>query len=111
MKIKFMLIGKNQTALSPKNQEVIFNYDATTKCYRESSYGSCTYFYNSRYFNSLSSHAGKEVLWQAGTDHAGIATQMVVERKLSEEGFDRRTLGRENLLKKYGNGKRSLEVV
>ncbi len=27
---------------------------------------------------------GKEVLWQAGTDHAGIATQMVVERKLSE---------------------------
>ena len=27
---------------------------------------------------------GKEVLWQAGTDHAGIATQMVVERKLAE---------------------------
>ena len=35
---------------------------------------------------------GKEVLWQAGTDHAGIATQMVVERKLSEQGIDRRTL-------------------
>ena len=36
---------------------------------------------------------GKEVLWQAGTDHAGIATQMVVERKLSEQGIDRRKLG------------------
>ena len=43
---------------------------------------------------------GKEVLWQAGTDHAGIATQMVVERKLSEEGLDRRTLGREQFIKK-----------
>ena len=29
---------------------------------------------------------GKDVLWQPGTDHAGIATQMVVERKLSAEG-------------------------
>ena len=28
---------------------------------------------------------GKEVLWQAGTDHAGIATQMVVERELQEK--------------------------
>jgi len=27
---------------------------------------------------------GKEVLWQAGTDHAGIATQMVVERQLQK---------------------------
>jgi len=43
---------------------------------------------------------GKEVLWQAGTDHAGIATQMVVERKLSEQGIDRRTLGREKFIKK-----------
>ena len=31
---------------------------------------------------------GMEVLWQAGTDHAGIATQMVVERKLSESNLD-----------------------
>ena len=34
-------------------------------------------------------------LWLPGTDHAGIATQMVVERKLAEEGIDRRDLGRE----------------
>ncbi|MBD1147807.1 valine--tRNA ligase [Pelagibacterales bacterium SAG-MED31] len=49
---------------------------------------------------------GKEVLWQAGTDHAGIATQMVVERKLSEQGIDRRTLGRERFIKKVWEWKR-----
>ena len=39
---------------------------------------------------------GKDVLWQPGTDHAGIATQMVVERKLMEsQEPDRRALGRE----------------
>ncbi|MBR9805940.1 MAG: valine--tRNA ligase [Alphaproteobacteria bacterium] len=39
---------------------------------------------------------GKNVLWQPGTDHAGIATQMVVERKLAEEGNqDRRSMGRD----------------
>jgi valyl-tRNA synthetase len=45
---------------------------------------------------------GKSVLWQPGTDHAGIATQMVVERQLASEGanMDRRTLGREEFLKR-----------
>ena len=39
---------------------------------------------------------GKDVLWQPGMDHAGIATQMVVERKLAADGSpDRRTMGRE----------------
>ena len=38
---------------------------------------------------------GDNTLWLPGCDHAGIATQMVVERKLAEEGLDRRTLGRE----------------
>jgi len=37
---------------------------------------------------------GKDVLWQPGTDHAGIATQMVVERQLDAEGIDRRDMGR-----------------
>ncbi len=44
---------------------------------------------------------GKDVLWQPGTDHAGIATQMVVERKLMEtQQPDRRTLGRAEFLKR-----------
>ena len=38
---------------------------------------------------------GDNTLWLPGTDHAGIATQMVVERKLAEEGLTRRGLGRE----------------
>jgi valyl-tRNA synthetase len=38
---------------------------------------------------------GYNVLWQAGTDHAGISTQMVVERKLKKEGKNRRQMGRE----------------
>ncbi len=42
---------------------------------------------------------GKDVLWQPGTDHAGIATQMVVERQLAERGNQgRRELGREKFL-------------
>jgi len=43
---------------------------------------------------------GKAVLWQPGTDHAGIATQMVVERLLDAEGTSRRELGRERFLER-----------
>ncbi len=44
---------------------------------------------------------GKNVLWQPGTDHAGIATQLVVERRLQQaQEPDRRTLGREEFLKR-----------
>ena len=43
---------------------------------------------------------GKDVLWQPGTDHAGIATQMVVERQLAEQQIHRRTLGRAGFLEK-----------
>jgi valyl-tRNA synthetase len=38
---------------------------------------------------------GDDTLWQPGTDHAGIATQMVVERQLEQSGTTRRELGRE----------------
>ncbi len=54
--------------------------------------------------------SGFEVLWMPGTDHAGIATQNVVEKSLREEGLTRHTLGREKFLErvwkwreKYGN--------
>jgi len=44
---------------------------------------------------------GKDVLWQPGTDHAGIATQMVVERQMMErQEPDRRTIGREAFVEK-----------
>lgn len=43
---------------------------------------------------------GKNVLWVPGTDHAGIATQNVVERALAKEGLSRRDLGREAFVDK-----------
>jgi valyl-tRNA synthetase len=44
---------------------------------------------------------GRDVLWQPGTDHAGIATQMVVERQMMErQEPDRRSIGREKFLEK-----------
>ncbi len=53
---------------------------------------------------------GDNVLWMPGTDHAGIATQNVVEKKLAGEGLDRHQLGREKFIeavwkwrKEYGN--------
>ncbi len=53
---------------------------------------------------------GDNVLWMPGTDHAGIATQNVVERNLAEKGIDRHQLGREKFIaavwewrRKYGD--------
>jgi valyl-tRNA synthetase len=53
---------------------------------------------------------GRNTLWMPGTDHAGIATQNVVERQLKEEGFSREELGRERFIERvqqwkarYGN--------
>ncbi len=43
---------------------------------------------------------GKNALWLPGTDHAGIATQMVVERELRKEGIERRAIGREAFVQK-----------
>ena len=43
---------------------------------------------------------GKEVLWQAGTDHAGIATQMVVEKQLANQKISRKDLGRKKFIEK-----------
>src|ERR1700686_3192210 len=43
---------------------------------------------------------GYNVLWMPGTDHAGIATQNVVERQLAAEGKDRHDLGREAFIER-----------
>ena len=43
---------------------------------------------------------GSNTLWQPGTDHAGIATQMLVERKLNAEGQTRHDLGREKFIER-----------
>ncbi|MDC0903322.1 valine--tRNA ligase [Pelagibacteraceae bacterium] len=48
---------------------------------------------------------GNETLWQPGTDHAGIATQAVVEKNLKKEGLKKTDIGRENFIKKVWNWK------
>lgn len=48
---------------------------------------------------------GRNVLWMPGTDHAGIATQNVVERQLQAEGTSREALGREEFLKRVWSWK------
>ncbi|MGQ9645489.1 MAG: valine--tRNA ligase [Thermodesulfobacteriota bacterium] len=50
---------------------------------------------------------GYTVLWMPGTDHAGIATQNVVERQLMEEGLDRHALGREKFIERVWKWKES----
>jgi len=47
---------------------------------------------------------GDAALWIPGTDHAGIATQMVVERELRTEGLTRHDLGREPFLERVWDG-------
>ena len=49
---------------------------------------------------------GYRVLWVPGTDHAGIATQMVIERELAKEGIDKRDLGRERFIERVWAWKR-----
>ncbi|MGD8999653.1 MAG: valine--tRNA ligase, partial [Granulosicoccaceae bacterium] len=48
---------------------------------------------------------GDNTLWQAGTDHAGIATQMVVERRLAAQGKTRHDLGRDEFIKQVWDWK------
>jgi len=49
---------------------------------------------------------GNETLWQPGTDHAGIATQAVVEKNLAKKGLKKNDLGRENFIKKVWSWKK-----
>jgi len=48
---------------------------------------------------------GKDTLWQPGTDHAGIATQMVVERQMENEGLTRHDLGRDKFIERVWDWK------
>ena len=49
---------------------------------------------------------GYETLWQPGTDHAGIATQVVVEKALSEKGITKNQLGRDKFIKEVWKWKK-----
>src|SRR3989454_12473157 len=49
-------------------------------------------------------------LWLPGTDHAGIATQMMVERQLASEGKERRDLGREKFVERVWEDRKSTRL-
>ena len=49
-----------------------------------------------------------ETLWQPGTDHAGIATQALVEKNLNQKILIKIKLEEKNLLKKFGSGKMNM---
>ena len=51
---------------------------------------------------------GDQALWQPGTDHAGIATQMVVERQLNEQGLKRHDLGRDQFIERVWEWKQEI---
>lgn len=55
--------------------------------------------------------SGYETLWVPGTDHAGIATQNVVEKQLRAEGTNRHELGREKFLAARGIGLTSTKAL
>ena len=64
--------------------------------------------FNNTVMDSLTRYhrmCGDNTLWQPGTDHAGIATQMVVERQLNAAGQSRAELGREAFLEKVWDWK------
>ena len=50
--------------------------------------------------------AGRKALWLPGTDHAGIATQSVVEKQLAAQGMSRAELGREAFTERVWEWKR-----
>jgi valyl-tRNA synthetase len=49
---------------------------------------------------------GRDVLWQPGTDHASISTQMVVERQLDQQKLSRHDLGREKFVERVWEWKK-----
>jgi valyl-tRNA synthetase len=54
---------------------------------------------------------GFQTLWLPGTDHAGIITQLLVEKELEKKEFQNMILEEKIFSKKFGNGKTSLETI
>ena len=54
---------------------------------------------------------GFNTLWRVGTDHAGIATQIVVENQLKAEGKSRQELGREKFIERVWAWKQALSLI
>ena len=82
---------------------------SSSRCRRPTSPASCTWATpcssRSRTSWRASPHARHPTLWLPGTDHAGIATQMLVERALRADGIERKEIGREKFLERVWDWK------
>ncbi len=78
-----------------RRQGLLAGHSAAQRHRRRSTWATCSSTPRSTSPSAGIACCGENTLWLPGTDHAGIATQMVVERKLAEEGINRRDLGRE----------------
>ncbi len=87
--------------------KALYYHDAAAECDWQSAYGARVDLYFAGSAHSVPPDSRPRCLWQPGTDHAGIATQMVVERQLAAENIDRRDLGRDALYERSGIGRPS----
>ena len=74
------------------------NYVTTAKCNWQFTYGACFSSYLKDLLVRYHRMNNSDALWQCGTDHAGIATQMIVERQLQQKNISRHALGREKFI-------------
>ena len=81
-------------------------YDASAKCYWKLAYGTCAYIYPPRYLIRYNKKLGKNVLWQPGTDHAGIATEIVVEKQLEKREKIKNNFSRREFIEKIWDWKK-----
>src|SRR5712672_3415390 len=79
----------------------VFHLHPAAERHRRAAHGPCPQQHFAGRADPLRADARKAALWTPGTDHAGIATQMVVERQLAESGnISRRDMGREAFVEK-----------
>ncbi len=81
------------------------HHDSAAQCHRQFAHGTRIPRHDHGCLDALPPYARDNTLWQAGTDHAGIATQMVVERLCNAEGKTRHDYGREAFINKIWDWK------
>ena len=87
-------LGKNKSSQTFSQVIPPPNVTGTLHMGHSFQYSIMDFYTRYNHLNGVNSH------WQMGTDHAGIATQMVVENNLSRENIDKNDLGREDFIKK-----------
>jgi len=105
-------IGSNINCFMPipQRRQALYHHDAAAQCHRHFAHGSCPECHHPGYPDPLETHGRLQRPLDSRNDHAGIATQNVVERALRKEGKTRNDLGREDFIKRvwqwreqYGN--------